>query len=144
MMSIYSFLQTVQWPTEWAGTEAMRDITFLELVPIVLAIHAWGNQLTSKKIVFRVDNEALVAILNKKSSKSKRVMGLIRPLVLQSMLSAIQFKACHILGVHNEVADALSRCQFQRFRTLVPQADLEPTPIPDSFLTIISRLSLTD
>lgn len=133
-----------KWPTEWAGTEAMRDITFLELVPIVLAIHAWGNQLTSKKIVFRVDNEALVAILNKKSSKSKRVMGLIRPLVLQSMLSAIQFKACHILGVHNEVADALSRCQFQRFRTLVPQADLEPTPIPDSFLTIISRLSLTD
>lgn len=70
-------------------------------------------------------------------------MGLIRPLVLQSMLSAIQFKACHILGVHNEVADALSR-QFQRFRTPVPQADLEPTPIPDSFLTIISRLSLTD
>lgn len=71
-------------------------------------------------------------------------MGLIRPLVLQSMLIAIQFKACHILGVHNEVAGALSRCQFQRFRTLVPQADLEPTPIPDSFLTTISRLSLTD
>nr|XP_034339149.1 uncharacterized protein LOC117693101 [Crassostrea gigas] len=47
-------------------------------------------------------------------------------------------------GVHNEVADALSRCQFQRFRTLVPQADLEPTPIPDSFLTIISRLSFKD
>lgn len=109
-----------KWPTEWAGSEAM------------------------KKIVFRVDNEALVAIVNKKSSKSKRVMGLIRPLVLQSMLSAIQFKACHILGVHNEVADALSRCQFQRFRTFVPQADLEPTPMPDSFLTIISRLSLTD
>lgn len=84
-----------KWPTEWASTEAMRDITFLKLVPIVLAIHAWGNQLTSKKIVFRVDNEALVAILNKKSSKSKRVMGLIRTLVLQSMLSAIQFKACH-------------------------------------------------
>lgn len=36
-----------KWPTEWAGTEAMRDITFLELVPIVLAIHAWGNQLTN-------------------------------------------------------------------------------------------------
>lgn len=54
-----------KWHTEWAGTEAMRDITFLERVPIVLAIHAWGNQLTSKKIVFRVDNEALVAILNK-------------------------------------------------------------------------------
>ncbi|XP_062573986.1 uncharacterized protein LOC134235834 [Saccostrea cucullata] len=31
-----------KWPSEWAGTEVIRDITFLELVPIVLAFHAWG------------------------------------------------------------------------------------------------------
>lgn len=51
-------------------------------------------------------NEALVTILNKISPKSKRVMSLICPLVLQSMLSGIQLKACHLLGVQKEVADA--------------------------------------
>jgi len=30
------------WPDDWKGKEIMRDITFLELVPILLALFIWG------------------------------------------------------------------------------------------------------
>lgn len=70
----------------------MRDITFLELVPILLALFIWGVEYKNKKIVFRVDNEALVEIINERTSKSKREMQLIRPVVLLTMQYNIQFK----------------------------------------------------
>jgi hypothetical protein len=58
----------------------------LELVPIVLSIFLFKQDLFNKQIFFHTDNKALVCILNKKSSKSRRVKGLIRPLVLYTNL----------------------------------------------------------
>jgi hypothetical protein len=60
----------------------LQDITFLELFPVVVAIYLWGHQLENKKLMFNIDNKAVVTILNKKSSKSPRVMNLVRKLVL--------------------------------------------------------------
>ena len=71
----------LQWPTEW-NRKILQDITFLELVHIVLAVTTWCKQLRNKKVIFHVDNLALVDILNSKSSKSSRVISLLRPLVL--------------------------------------------------------------
>ena len=42
-------------------------------------------------------------------------MKLIRRLVLFTMCNNILFKAVHLDGVHNEIADALSRFQHDRF-----------------------------
>ncbi|KAJ8297896.1 hypothetical protein KUTeg_024427 [Tegillarca granosa] len=69
----------ILWPACWHNAPILQDITFLELVPITMT-----------------DNLALVSILNKKSSKSKRVMQLLRPLVLQSMLYNVQFRSVHV------------------------------------------------
>ena len=55
------------WPVEWNDV-ILRDITFLELVPIVLSVITWRSMLTNKKVLFHVDNLALVEILNSKSS----------------------------------------------------------------------------
>lgn len=46
----------------------MADITFLELVPIVLSVFILKEVLSMKEILFYTDNEALVAILNKQNS----------------------------------------------------------------------------
>lgn len=100
---------------------------FLELVPIILSFFIWGEEFKNK-------------IVNKRTSKSKRVMMLIRKLVFLTMYNNVQFKASHIQGVHNKIADALSRFQDQRFRTLTPGADLLPAVIPQEFLMIISDL----
>ena len=63
----------------------MRDIAFLGLIPIVLAMFVWVPMFVSKKMLLRIDNQALVAIANKRTFKSKHVMKLVRPLVLVLM-----------------------------------------------------------
>ena len=131
-----------EWPETWQGTGILHDLTFLELVPIVLAFHAWGNFFQNKKILLNTDNLALVSILNRKTSKSKRVMRLIRPLVLQSMFHNIQCKSVHIEGRFNHIADALSRKQWVRFQHLAPGAERYPTPVPSSFQVLISSPEL--
>ncbi|CAC5382689.1 unnamed protein product [Mytilus coruscus] len=131
-----------QSPCSWENTDLMADIIFLELVPIVLSILLFKEDLHNKRILFHTDNKALVSILNKKSSKSRRVIELVRPLVLHTMLFNMQFKAVHIEGRSNFIADAISRKQWHRFRMVAPQAETEATPIPDTFLQLISDLKL--
>ncbi|XP_033746941.1 uncharacterized protein LOC117332165 [Pecten maximus] len=103
------------WPPAWIGTVVLPDITFLELVPVVLAFHIWGSFMSKRKIILHIDNSALVACINKKSSKSKGVMHLLRPFVLDIMINNIQCKATHLAGTKNLIADAISRLQLTRF-----------------------------
>lgn len=128
------------WPRDWSDTDLLKDITFLELVPVVLAFLIWAQCLQSKKIILHIDNQSLVSILNKKSSKSKLVMQLLRPLILICMQNHIQFKASHVEGTLNVKADALSRCQWQRFREVAPMADSHGQEIPELFHRMICSL----
>jgi hypothetical protein len=74
----------------------LKDIIFLELFPVVVALCIWGEQLKNKKIIFNIDNQSVVHIINKKSSKSVRVMSLVRHLVLSTLQYNIMIKALHI------------------------------------------------
>lgn len=131
------------WPSYWLGCDILKDITFLELLPIVLAFHLWYAIFANKKIILHVDNKALVHILNSKTSKSRRVMHILRPLVLKAMVYNIQFKAMHITSNKNCIADAISRQQWPRFRRMSPEALQEPEKVPQSFLQVISNLNPT-
>lgn len=130
----------LQWPSSWANKPIIHDITFLELVPIVLAFTIWAKTLRNKKIILHIDNLALVQIINKQSSSSDRVMFLIRPLMLVTIKNNIQFKAQHIPGNQNGIADAISRQQWGRFRELAPAADQLPQPIPTSFHNVLLKM----
>jgi hypothetical protein len=57
----------MQGPAAWKNTPVLRDITYLELIPIALAIYLWGHLLKNKKVIFFCDNEAVVFILKNKS-----------------------------------------------------------------------------
>lgn len=129
-----------QWPAEWQNSQILKDITFLELIPIVLAFMIWGVSLSSKMLILHIDNISLVHILNKQSSKSDRVMSLLRPLMLMSLKNNIQFKAQHIPGKSNIIADAISRKQWEVFRKEAPSADLNPQLIPAQFQRVISMV----
>jgi hypothetical protein len=100
----------LQWPAHWLE-DVYRDITLLELIPIVLGIMTWSEKLRNNKLILHIDNLALVHIINCKSSKNKRIMVLIRLLVLQSLKSNIQIRAQHLPGSKNNIADAISRFQ---------------------------------
>lgn len=130
-----------KWPESWKhAVHLLNNISFLELVPVVLAMFLWAAHFKNKKILFHIDNMALVSIVNKRSSKDKFIMTLIRPFVLPTMVNNIQFKAVHIEGARNEVADAISRFQMSRFRSLVPAANMFPAEIPEAFLTLILNI----
>lgn len=85
----------------------------------LVAICIWADQFTAKKLLINTDNIALLDILNMKSSKSQRVMSLVRPVVFLCMKKKpIKIKTSRIQGYQNSIADSISRFQLERFRSL--------------------------
>ena len=114
------------WPSNIKGME----ITLLELYPIVLAVNLWGEHIRNRMIEFHTDNMALVSIINSTSSSKENIMALVRTLVATMLKFNFSFRAFHIPGAQNDVADSLSRFQIGRFHTLHPEAYSMPTHIP--------------
>lgn len=56
-----------EWPSAWK----QFNITILEFFPIVLAIEIWGPLMRDKCIVFFSDNQAVVEIINRQTSKDR-------------------------------------------------------------------------
>lgn len=134
----------ITWPLTWKDADIIRDITFLEFIPVVLALVLWGHLLQNKKIVLHIDNLALVEILNKQSSRSKRIMDLMRLFVTLVLQHNIVFRSFHIPGLLNEISDSISRQEWNRFRALAPEANTEPEQIPSHFRDLIYNMKLTD
>ena len=116
-----------KWPSGWA----YRNIAILEFYPIVLSLYLWGHKMENQCIIFFTDNEALVHVINKQSCKDKQLMSFVRRLVLTCLRYNIVFKARHVPGVKNVLADSLSRLQVESFRRLAPDyMDPQPSVIP--------------
>lgn len=124
------------WPPEWRSSGLTSDITILELFPIIVALHIWGAKLRNKKIVFFCDNQAVVHILNTMTSKSERVMILVREATMCCLKFNIAIKANYLEGKRNLICDSLSRMQIDRFRELAPEAEAQPQTIPSQLWTI--------
>lgn len=118
------------WPAQ------MQDfhITFKELFPIVLAVEIWGVALANSKVLFSTDNQAVAHILNRTSSKDSLLMKLVRRLVVTCLTHNILFKAVHIPGSTNVIADLLSRFQLPAARRHAPWLAPQPVQIPSSLL----------
>lgn len=116
-----------KWPINWEHL----NIAILEFYPIVLSLYLWGAAMSNQCILFFTDNESLVHVINKQSCKDKTLMVFVWQLVSICLNHNIVFKAKHIPGIHNNLADALSRLQVQTFRQLAPvHMDPFPTEIP--------------
>ena len=89
-----------------------------------------GCEFQNAAVTCHTDNEALVAIINKQSSKLRVVMTMIRRLVQASLKYNFLFKAIFVPGLRNQKADALSRFQVQLFRRLHPTANRQPSAFP--------------
>ena len=105
-----------QWPKKWHNSDILGDMTFLEMLPISLAICLWHKEFHKKKILFHVDNMAVVSILNSMSTKSDRVLKVLRFIVYLSLIGNFHLKAKYINTAFNSIADALSRAQFQKLK----------------------------
>ena len=103
----------------------------IEFYPVVLIVIIWGHLMHNQRITFFTDNEALVHVINKNSCRDKFLMSFVQRLVLVCLQNNILFRARHVPVIKNDLADALSRLQIQRFRRLAPAPmQLAPVPIP--------------
>ena len=118
----------------WFNCQRPLSIAYKELFPIVIAAHVWGIAWSKKHILFRSDNEAVVTILNSRTSKVPDIMHLVRHILMSAALFNFTFRAQHVPGVQNSVADALSRFNWQEFWRLAPSASPSPVPIPRQLL----------
>ena len=128
-----------RWPPDWHNQGITSDVTVLELFPITVSLFVWDAQLRNKKIKFHCDNEAVVHILNKLSSKNPRVMCLVRVITLQCLRQNIWLKAVHVPGKLNSICDSLSRSLMSRFRELAPEADIYPCIVPPFLWSFFSQ-----
>lgn len=124
----------LSWPKSISYSPLIRNMAYLEMVPVLLAFYLWGHLLKNTRILLHIDNLAVVSILSKCSSKDKNIMKLVRKFVLIAMLHNIQFKPIYICSFINEIYDSLSRFQMDRFKILAPLADPVMTQIPEEFL----------
>ena len=118
----------VKWPADWAHC----NIAILEFYPTVLSRSVpWGHEVSHQCVLFFTDNEALVHVINNQSCKDKPLVRFVRKLVSICLQHNIVFKAKHISGIHNNLADSLTRLQVKTFRRLAPaHMDQYPTEIP--------------
>lgn len=123
---------------DWEKVPGLTNcqIAIKELFPIVVALELWGTVLRNKKILFMTDNMAIVYAINKQTCKDKGLMKLIRRLVLQALSHNILFKAKHIAGKSNTLADHLSRFKFQEAFQVAPHLNRTQTNVPNSLLVI--------
>lgn len=126
------------WPASWAQLDLLRNMTLLELFPIVVAVELWGEDLRNRRVVFWTDNMSVVHVINRLSARSPPVISLLRFLVLRCLQLNVWFRAKHVPGVANSIADSLSRSQFDLFRSLAPAASPVGLPCPKSLWTLVS------
>lgn len=127
-----------RWPHQWEKLGRLQDMTYLELFPVVVALHVWGPLLANKKILFHIDNQAVVYIVNRQTSKSNEVMSLVRKLVLYTLKFNITFKAEYIYTKYNAIADShfsLSVATFSGFGSICRPNTNTTTPRDLAVLT---------
>lgn len=96
-----------KWPAHWS----IHDIAVKEIFPIYLLIAMFSYELQGCRVVFHCDNQAIVSVLNKQTSRNKKIMKILRPLVLVLLKNNIRFRALYINTSLNVLADHLSRFQ---------------------------------
>lgn len=123
------------------------NIMTLEFYPIILSIAIWGKLQVNHSILFFTDNEALVAVIIKQTCKDTRLLQMVRFMVLQCLKHNIVFRAKHIPGKSNVLADSLSRLQVAEFHRQAPKALKHPTEVPidlapDNFWPLLHKLHI--
>ena len=127
-----------RWPESWTEYYVMDRIQYwlsrVFFFPIVAGLGIWSHKLKHRRVLFFADNESIVYVINKKQRKILNCSGCCANLVLICLKNNILFRARHIRGTKNILADHLSRLQIERFKALAPDMNPVPTPLPAHML----------
>ena len=87
--------------------------------PLAAAVE-YGALLGGQHLVFVVDNDSDVAVINRMRSREPRVAGLLRALCDVALKHNFTFAAVHRAGADNVLMDWASRPEFHRFAAVTP------------------------
>ena len=122
---------------KWVQPMASSHITVKELAPIVVASAVWVYLWKGLTVKVLCDNEAVVGIVNKGTSRDSEVMHLVRCQAFFTAKYQFYLVASHIHGFSNVRADALSRINHSLFQVLHRQASPLLSAIPGSVFDLV-------
>lgn len=103
------------WPDSWLNSEVRGDLTFLELFSFMVGIHIWSKEFQNTTVRFGCDNQVVVFVVNRQTSKSPWVIRLLHAFVLQCLCINALFLVKHVPGLQNGIANTHSHFQEEHF-----------------------------
>lgn len=93
------------WPSAVRG----KHINWKELCAIELSCISFAPSWSGHRVLFACDNETAVSIINSGSSRNPALAAIIRRIAMLAAIFGFDFRAVHIPGAENKLADHLSR-----------------------------------
>ena len=95
----------------WPNVEMTdsKNIDYLELVPVFLALQSYQHDWANHHVLFKTDNTQVLSMVNKGLSVNKECMAILREIFWVCAKKNIYISAVHIPGEFNHVPDLLSR-----------------------------------
>lgn len=113
------------------------SITWMELLPIVLASAVWGPEWHGQSVLVYCDNTGAVAVANSGYSKAPRIMHLLRCLFFIRAYYQFSMHVVYIEGANNSWADAISRDNPSIIESQVFRSSYHRTPIPEELISLL-------
>ena len=145
---------SVQWPSHlrvgsgfsgtWSHTDAhlhstSGQMTWCELFAVYAALFTYRTVLRHCCVLFLMDNQSDVHVLNRQATRSPRLAGLLREIYTIAVEHNISLYARHRPGVENVLADFLSRRELHGGADIV-SAWATAHPALSSRLSVVSRV----
>ena len=112
------------------------SIAYLELFAVVAAALNWIVRFKNRRVTIFCDNQSVVAMINNSSSSCKNCLALLRILILFGLKHNIRVFAKYVSSQENRRSDLLSRLKVATFKQENPEAEKQPTPIPQEIWPI--------
>lgn len=95
---------------KWSPAEKVKHINWLELMAVWNCLQVLEQSVKGKAILVRSDNTTVVSYINKMGgTHSPQMCYLLWDVMLWCQKRDITIKAVHLAGIHNSMADSLSR-----------------------------------
>ena len=111
---------------QWSSDQMDRNITWKELFS---AVNTWSHQWPRNKALVHCDNQAVIDIWKKGTTKCPEVMALVCMLYFCAAQYNTHVLVTHLAGTDNSIVDALSCLQVHHFRQLALEAATNPDTI---------------
>ena len=106
------------------------SIEYLEVYALTVGVVLWIKKFSNRTVCLFCDNTSVKDMVNNTTSSCRNCMILLRIIVMQGLLHNVRFKVKYVSSEDNAKADALSRSQWKRFKTLGHDMDTIATAVP--------------